>query len=296
MAKVNVNITEMQEGTVNEVEYNGNTFIRSDEQAEVGDITLNKTDFPCTQTEGEFYVVAKVDRYARVFDDNDDLEGWAHRAQGDKFDVFKKVKRGEVGDFLVFDDTDGVALTVGNRYEIKRLDIDGDFVITKDNGISHFVKREGSRFSYKIVKAEDAPKPTGDSDLKVGSKIKITKPTMTAGFYEKGDVLTVKFVGDAPSGRQRYVKTNETGNFDILETEFEMTDEDGRNKTIKEGDIVYFNDPYWFETKGFGVILREFGGSEVKVLGTDHKGKNVSYYHRKSDLTLVAKAANREDK
>ena len=96
--------------------------------------------------------------------------------------------------------------------------------------------------------------------VKVGDRIKIIKPWMTQGRYEKGDVLTVRSVGVAGVWvveNDRYIDRNE---FEVI------TDE------IKPGDTVTLIDKPW-EWDGWAnlprkrrLIYKGFMGKENEVI------------------------------
>lgn len=91
---------------VEKIEYNGQTYVKSDDPAEVGDI-VRMNDSTWDVTEGNYYEVISVDEDGdpEVYDDVD----YVHNIFGDDYTVFKRTESVKSSD-------DGVITSVSTQY------------------------------------------------------------------------------------------------------------------------------------------------------------------------------------
>lgn len=174
MAKLNVDVLDMADGEVTKIEYEGEEYVKSEEKAEVGDVLYNIEPHGI-QSANTYYKVGKVDEYARVYDDNEDLHGWMHSEQGNNFEVFKKVVNpaNNVGKYIVFTDVEGIdVLTEGKSYEITSVKGSSFYVIAGDEGSKLIVFTNESESGYSYI-IEDSPREIAQADngLQVGDYV-----------------------------------------------------------------------------------------------------------------------------
>lgn len=125
---------------------------------------------------------------------------------------------------IVLNTTETNDATLGGYYEVGT-----DGYVKDDVGVIHTnIQFRGRTFRKITVPSKRVPKP--------GDKIRITKPYMSAGEYDKGDILTVKVYHPGSSFMYERVDVEEFEEPSVLMDEFEFADE--VMGEIQEGDYV----------------------------------------------------------
>lgn len=182
-----VEVLDMEDGEVMKIAYEGKKYTKTNEEARPGDIILNhkESTFGC-RLKNSYYKVTVVDDYARVSDENGEDHGWAHRAQGSHFDVFRKgIEPGMYAKAVVAD----IDITDGKYYLIEEVDEVGDGIITDDVGDPRFVMQGTKRFELvdekpiefqegdyaKVVGMSTTERKLGQHGFELGEIVKISR-------------------------------------------------------------------------------------------------------------------------
>lgn len=135
MAKLNVEVIDMVGGEVTKIKHEGETYLKTTSNVSEGDIVCNTDEIP-DQEVHEYYEVEDVSLRVYVIDDAGDLFGHPVKAQGDAFEVFRKVKdnykagdkarltiEGGKGFLQEFDDGDIVVVSSGSKLSSGRYEV-----------------------------------------------------------------------------------------------------------------------------------------------------------------------------
>lgn len=226
----------------------------------------------------------------------------------------KEVKKAEVHRFEVGD------LVQANDLGCARYNISGeDMILAKvidenmrtvfgEDGIQIevLIHKDPSEEGIKLRVTKDSMQPAElvkeDIPVKVGAIYK-TKTIGEYGDVGEGSLVEVEDVKlDILLGKDDYfiyVEDTEDGETDWfrmndLEEVSEEESETGKNHKVEAGDIVYFKDPVWFESSGFGEVVYT-SGRGARILGTDSDGEEDSWFLHNEEFKLVAKNEDRVD-
>ncbi|MGG4171348.1 hypothetical protein ABEW20_06130 [Bacillus safensis] len=212
----------------------------------------------------------------------------------------------KVGDLVLITDDSWCDATEGSFY--LSIDIsDGDPVIVDDIDEKDSYYSDGYalfRKKHTRLKVGDYAKVLDEGEISItGDIVKITEDDRGIIPF-RCDVITGKGAGDYFWAQEsELVLATEDEVAAAKETEVKRANEAkwakiGRKvDEYKVGDIVAYDDPYWFENKGFGeVIDGTDSDGDTLVEAVDHRGDIDCNYLVSEKLTLITPVEARFDR
>lgn len=208
------------------------------------------------------------------------------------------------------------AFELGKLYEIEFIDGDGDFAHQDDVGEETYAcpNEETLEFYRKVSAAsvEAEPKP---ERLKVGDYAKVDYTFNSQS--KRGDI--VKITEDDNSiipFLTEHLNGDNAGWFaedplvratdeEVAEAKRKQAEEEERKRwaaigrevdEYKKGDIVAYDDPVWFETSGFGEVVRRRSERAIVIEALDNYGYVKRYTVPIDRLKLITPAEARFDR
>lgn len=217
----------------------------------------------------------------------------------------------KAGDYVKFDEAPCGYLTAGKYYEIYRVDDCGDPIIVDDEGDGFDTYGEVFEVYRKVsvASAEADPKP---ERLKVGDYAKVVNAAFNdediVEISEDRGTISSKFARRIIDGKTQYVPKRElvrATDEEVAEAKRKQAEEEERKRwaaigrevdEYKKGDIVAYDDPVWFETSGFGEVVRRRSERAIVIEALDNYGYVKRYTVPIDRLKLITPAEARFDR
>lgn len=91
-------VLDAKDGNIERIAYQGEYYVLTEQEADVGDIILNIEGLSDTLTANRFYKVGEIGEYVWFSDDNYEPHGWHKDKQGENFKVYCRLF--EVGTYV----------------------------------------------------------------------------------------------------------------------------------------------------------------------------------------------------
>lgn len=218
----------------------------------------------------------------------------------------------KAGDFVKFIETDDEYVTIGELYEITGFDCEGDPKIIDNTGDGSYACEHEVFEVYRKVSAasvEAEPKP---ERLKVGDYAKVVNAAFNDGdiveISEDRGTISSKFARRIIDGKTQYVPKRElvrATDEEVAEAKRKQAEEEERKRwaaigrevdEYKKGDIVAYDDPVWFETSGFGEVVRRRSERAIVIEALDNYGYVKRYTVPIDRLKLITPTEARFDR
>lgn len=221
----------------------------------------------------------------------------------------------KAGDYVKFIETYDDDITTEKMYEIDQVDWLGDIYFTDDVGDENYASADDTYAVYRKVSAASAEAEPKPERLKVGDYAKVVREEF-GHLFDTDDIIELIEAGNNPNFKARRLSDGEVWFVDaselvratdeeVAEAKRKQAEEEERKRwaaigrevgEYKIGDIVAYDDPVWFETSGFGEVVRRRSERAIVIEALDNYGYVKRYTVPIDRLKLITPAEARFDR